>query len=67
MISKLINLFSRKKTPAELVRLRKVSNLESQGDMMSGVIRQYQQMNNKQMANQILKESIEPLKKAKFK
>lgn len=63
----LLDIFSVKKTPAELVKIRNInqSNDSSNNDSMLGVVNQYKQMHDSKMANQILKESLHSLKQVK--
>lgn len=66
MFNLLFDLFSTKKTPAELVKIRNVGKIESSSiDIMSGVVRQYKQMHDKKVANEVLQESLRSLKKVK--
>lgn len=63
----LTNIFSLKKTPAELVKIRNIdqSNDSSNNESMVGIVKQYKQMHDSSMANQILKESLYSLKQVK--
>ena len=68
MFNFISNLFN-KKTPAQLARTRKINsnNITSSKDLMAGVVKTYMQMNDPKVANQMLKESLKPLKQIKFK
>lgn len=63
----LLGIFSVKKTPAELVKIRNInqSNDSSNNDSMLGIVNQYKQMHDSKIANQILKESLHSLKQVK--
>ena len=68
ILSVLLGIFSVKKTPAELVKIRNINqnNDSSDNDLMLGVVNQYKQMHDSTIANKILRESLQSLKQVKY-
>lgn len=58
-------IFRLKKTPAELVKIRKINESDNDGDLMNGIIKQYKRMNDPVYANKVLKEELSGLNEAK--